>query len=97
MCAKAKADIESFQLRQLSRFITALSEKHWPKKADQDCLDACICLVSALYLIESRKCLMVGDIDSGYIVVPFGTTLRQELVSRCKTTGTVPAAWVRTF
>jgi hypothetical protein len=32
-----------------------------PLKSDQDGLDACICLLAAVYLAESRECLMVGN------------------------------------
>ncbi len=31
-----------------------------PRKEDQDRLDACLCLLAALYLAEGKKCLMSG-------------------------------------
>ena len=41
-----------------------------PTKSDQDRLDACICLVSALHLAKRRDALFVGCCNTGYIVVP---------------------------
>lgn len=51
-----------------------------PKKADQDALDAVICTLIALLVDRSPgSCLMIGDVDSGYIVTPAGETLRAHL------------------
>jgi predicted RNase H-like nuclease len=68
-----------------------------PRKSDQDCLDACLCLLAALYLAERKDCLMVGDQQTGYIVVPNGDELRKELAARCRETGREPSYWVRVF
>jgi len=68
-----------------------------PRKSDQDGLDACLCLLVALYLAEEKDCLMVGDQQTGYIVVPYSNGLRAELDTRCKQTRRVPSEWVRTF
>lgn len=68
-----------------------------PHKRDQDALDACLCLLVALELVEGRDCLMVGDLDTGYIVVPGSATLHAELEARCNQTGRRPSDWVRTF
>lgn len=68
-----------------------------PRKADQDALDASLCLLVALYLSEGRECLMVGDLTSGYMVVPYGAGLHAELEARCLRTARGPETWVRTF
>jgi predicted RNase H-like nuclease len=68
-----------------------------PRKSDQDSLDACICLLAAVYLAEQRECLMVGNRDTGYIVVPYGEDLFKELNDRCKQTDLTPSMWVRPF
>jgi predicted RNase H-like nuclease len=68
-----------------------------PRKCDQDCLDAYLCLLVALYLAEKKDCLMVGDWETGYIVVPFGAGIRVELNERCSQTGRAPSEWVRVF
>lgn len=67
-----------------------------PRKRDQDCLDVCICMVVALHLAEGGECLMVGDLETGFIVVPDSETLRTELEDRCRQTGRDPSEWVRT-
>jgi predicted RNase H-like nuclease len=68
-----------------------------PTKPDQDRLDACLCLLVALHLAEGNECLMVGDLQTGYIVVPHSAELHGELDARCVETGRVPAAWTRAF
>ena len=75
----------------------ALGEKSRPQKPDQDGLDACICLLVALHLAEGKDCLMVGDLETGYIVVPDSADLRVELELRCNRTGRSPAQWLRVF
>ena len=68
-----------------------------PRKADQDNLDACLCLLVGIHLAENRECLMVGNLTSGYIVTPDGVTLHNELNARCFATGRQPNEWVRSF
>jgi hypothetical protein len=51
----------------------------------------------ALYLAERKDFLMVGDLQTGYIVVPHGGELYAELDARCKKTGRVPSEWMRAF
>ena len=51
----------------------------------------------AVYLEERKDCLMVGDMQTGYIVVPHSAALYGELATRCETTGRVPPKWVRKF
>jgi predicted RNase H-like nuclease len=63
-----------------------------PSKARQDQLDACICLLTAAHLAERRPCLMVGDMETGCILVPAGAGLLAELTARCAATGRAPAA-----
>lgn len=66
-----------------------------PGKALQDRVDACLCLLVGLELALERDGLMVGQIDSGYMVVPYRQALVEELHERCAATGRVPADWVR--
>ena len=68
-----------------------------PTKSDQDQLDACICLVSALHLAKRRDALFVGCCTTGYIVVPDSEMLRKELEHRCVSLGRESARWVRVF
>jgi predicted RNase H-like nuclease len=68
-----------------------------PRKQDQDCLDACICLLVGLHLVEQKECMMVGDQTSGYIVVPHSDMLREEIEQRCLQTGLPPSDSIRIF
>ncbi|WP_027949576.1 DUF429 domain-containing protein [Haliea salexigens] len=67
------------------------------RKPDQDRLDACLCLLVALHLVENQVCLMIGDLDTGFIVVPYGDHLSEELKTRCEQTGREPSEWLRSF
>mgnify|MGYP005844288645 CR=1 FL=1 len=40
---------------------------------------------------------MVGNLDTGYIVVPYGESLFEELKARCEETGRAPSEFVRSF
>jgi predicted RNase H-like nuclease len=92
--------IEAFRRRGLAaivEWLAAVGKAPLPRKRDQDGLDACLCLLVALYLTEGHNCLMVGDRHTGYIVIPDGATLRTELQARCHKTGRIPSEWVRVF
>lgn len=78
-------------------WIDSAGENASPRKCEQDSLEACLCLLVALYLVERKDCLMVGDLQTGYIVVPYGNRLRVELDVRCNQTGRVRPEWVRAF
>jgi len=97
VCDRLTEELSTRHLSGLCEWIGEKKAKRSPRKADQDCLDACICLLVALYLVESRNCLMVGNTDTGYIVVPHGDSLYQELSERCKQSDRDPAVWVRLF
>ncbi len=79
------------------KWLDDIARKTVPRKSDQDCLDACICLLAALYLAELRECLIVGNQDTGYIVVPYGKRLFEELTERCEQTGRASFEWIRPF
>ena len=81
----------------VARWLNGVAESMAPRKSDQDGLDACVCLLVALYLAELRECLMVGNRDTGYIVVPYGEGLSRELEARCEQTRCAPSEWVRSF
>lgn len=84
-------------LMEMVRWIDDAARKTSPRKSDQDSLDACLCLLVAVYLAERKDCLMVGDRQTGYIVVPYGPELRAELDARCSKTCRAPAEWVCVF
>jgi predicted RNase H-like nuclease len=96
ICKKASGAFHKRGLMDIVRWINAVQNTS-PRKSDQDGLDACLCLLVALCLAERKDCLMVGDRQTGYIVVPYGAGLRAELDARCNQTGRVPSEWVRVF
>lgn len=59
-------------LDQLEQWCTAHSALRSPKKADQDKVDAIICgLVGLHWLAAPRELsVMIGDLDSGYMIAP---------------------------
>jgi predicted RNase H-like nuclease len=97
VCGLSSAAFRDCGLMDIVRWINDAAQNSSPRKSDQDRLDACLCLLVALYLAERKDCLMVGDRQTGYIVVPYGAELRAELDARCNQTGRVPSEWVRAF
>lgn len=100
VCNCASKEFESRGVQQLTAWITAAGNNPLPatsreRKQIQDCLDACLCLLVALYLVEGRNCLMVGNVESGYMVVPHGESLHEELIARCNDTGRPHRDWIR--
>jgi predicted RNase H-like nuclease len=83
---------------EIFRWIKDVGTEEKPKKSDQDKLDACLCLVVALDLAERKDCLMVGEMESGYMVVPYiDEVLQKELEERCVATGRKRSEWVHKF
>ena len=82
---------------KLAAWVEIEATKAKPTKSDQDKLDACICLVSALHLAKRRDALFVGCCTTGYIIVPDSEMLRKELEDRCVSLGRESARWVRVF
>ena len=97
LCGQLLEEFDRRDLSGLSAWIREVETKQSPSKGDQDRLDACICLLVALYLIACKECLMVGGTEMGYIVVPYGDCLHRELEERCRNTERDPAQWVRSF
>jgi predicted RNase H-like nuclease len=97
VCGQASVAISDRGLKEIVQWIDGIALKAPPRKCDQDGLDACICLLVALHLAEGKDCLMVGDPQTGYIVVPGNVELSNELATRCNKTDRVPSEWVRKF
>lgn len=66
-----------------------------PKKAAQDGLDACICLLVAILGTEGDL-MAIGQGESGYIVVPYSAELYNEILERCGLKSLQPSEWVQT-
>ena len=97
VCRQVSSEFRARGLLGLARWLDDAAQNTAPRKRHQDGLDACICLLAALYLAELRECLMIGNLETGYIVVPYGAGLCQELKTRCQQTSREPLEWVRSF
>lgn len=97
VCSRLSLALGERELTDTVRWINMVGKHPSPSKADQDGLDACLCLLVGLYLVEQKDCLIVGDCQTGYAIAPYGDKLRAELDTRCEQTGRVPADWVRVF
>jgi len=95
LCAQVSGALARHGLPELAAWSERARTIEAPRKHDQDALDACLCLLVALHLARGGECLMVGDLASGYIVVPHGDVLYAELEARCRDTGREPAQWLR--
>ncbi len=96
VCARASTEFRSRGLSDLAHWLDQSMNMTSPSKSDQDCLDACICLLAGFHVMEGLPCLVIGDLPSGYIVVPHEAKLAVELAIRTEGTARAPADWVRT-
>lgn len=66
---------------ELARWCTIVAGYAQPKKSDQDQLDAAICLLIALrWRLRPRgESLMLGDVASGYMILPASPDVRKRL------------------
>lgn len=97
VCQLASSEFRERGLSGIVAWLDGAAQSNAPPKSDQDRLDACVCPLAALYLVETRECLMVGNLDTGYIVVPYENSLSEELDARCEQTDRAPSEWVRSF
>lgn len=95
LCTRVADEFSSLGLAHMKQWLLELSERSLPNKSDQDCLDACLCLLAGLYFCAGHRCLMVGDYETGYIVGPSSDTLYAELRARCEKLGSLPHDWIR--
>jgi predicted RNase H-like nuclease len=96
LCGRVSRALRKHGLLDLPRWIDTVSRKALPAKVDQDGLDACLCLLVALHMMKAKACLMVGNLQTGYIVVPSSEILSLELEDRCKRIGVEPSRWLQT-
>lgn len=71
-----------------ARRLRALDEAARPAKADQDRLDAAICLLVAIRWLDERpSSMMLGDLRNGYIVTPVSGATRARLEAKSSEKG----------
>ncbi len=97
VCESMAEVCRKWNLTESIDWLEQAAKKASPGKGDQDQLDAYLCLLTALILVDRGQCLVVGNQQSGYMVVPFSEELQSELRSRCIQTKRDPEEWVRTI
>ena len=72
---------DSIGLAQAALWSSSSLKIEKPRKSDQDRLDALICLLIAIQwrLLPAERCVMLGDLTSGYIVTPVSKAMRAKL------------------
>ena len=80
VCAAVASDARRLSLDELAGFCDAIQKVDTPRKADQDRLDAAICLlVAARWRHDRRSCAMIGDTADGYLVAPVSAFVHNRL------------------
>jgi predicted RNase H-like nuclease len=97
VCNKLSYEFKRRKLFKISRWIASVAQLKEPTKKHQDKLDACICLLVAVHFLEGKSCLMVGDLESGYIVAPNKNELCAELAVHCRKRKWRPEDRIHTF
>lgn len=88
----AERNFRDFGAEQAAEWCRAAGSIVKPTKADQDRLDAMLCLLIALWwrTQDRAQSLVLGDTRSGYMVLPASGDVRRRLVARADDLG-VPA------
>lgn len=97
LCGKLSSSFMGYGGDAIADWIESIRHLESPRKADQDRLDACLCLLVAMDIAEGKNCLLVGDHLSGYIITSGSEMLQDELAQRCIRTGRDPDLWIRNF
>lgn len=97
VCRLAAEAFSLSRIPQTAEWLSKVADKDLPRKSDQDGVDACLCLLVAVWMAEGNENLVVGDMDTGYIVAPHDGRLAQELRTRCLRTERPPSEWLRIF
>ncbi len=78
LCDEVSRFLEARRVR--CDWLSAMSVvKKTPQKADQDKVDALICLCHAISWAERAHLVVVGDLDTGYMVVPTHNDIANDL------------------
>jgi predicted RNase H-like nuclease len=67
VCGLLAAEFTTRGLAGVTKWVDGISGNLSPRKSDQDKVDACLCLLVALHLVERKDCLMIGNLETGYI------------------------------
>ncbi len=95
VCERTAHRLRAHGLHETASWLDAAALERKPRKALQDGVDSCVCLLIAAHLATGRNGLLVGNTETGYMVLPHGEELVGELNARCVATGRHPQDWVR--
>jgi predicted RNase H-like nuclease len=90
VCTALENLLTSFGLGVAADWCRAAAELRKPKKADQDKLDAVICLaVAVLYRFGGAglNTLMIGDLETGYMITPASKPVSDKLLGSAQLRG----------
>lgn len=79
----------TFDCNEAADWVQQTADISRPNKANQDCLDAMVCLWIALHwrLREREESLMIGDLDEGYMVLPAVAGVKLRLANAAESRG----------
>jgi predicted RNase H-like nuclease len=87
VCGRISELASQLEIAGIPEWADSHAQIEKPRKADQDCLDAVICvLITHLWWKYGyERSLVVGDFDTGYIVTPTNTIMTASLVLTAST------------
>ena len=85
----AATDFDALGFAEQALWCREAARNTRPRKADQDRLDAMLCLIIALRwrLRPRSESLMLGDLQSGYMVLPASAAVRDKLTAAARKGG----------
>jgi predicted RNase H-like nuclease len=96
ICTNAANAFRAAGLPELSLWLERSALNPAPKKVDQDCVDALLCLLVAVHFAGGGSMLAVGSMETGYVFAPHCEALVGELERRCEVVSRRPSDWVHT-
>ena len=97
LCGKLCGVFKESGVAAIADWIESIRFLESPRKSDQDRLDACLCLLVAMDMVEGKACVVIGEQKSGYIVTSASEMMESELTQRCIQTERDPKRWIRSF
>lgn len=94
LCGKVSGFFRDRGVVIIANWIDSIQSMNMPRKADQDCLDACLCLLVAMDIADGKNYLVVGEQETGYIVTSDSELIASELTQRCIQTDRDPTRWI---
>ena len=78
-----------FDCKRLFEWLDHLADIEKPKKSNQDCLDAVLCLLIAIRwrLGAREESVLLGDLETGYMVAPVSVDVMNRLTGIAKSIG----------